>query len=67
MTLKLVLKTLKKVDYFLIGVILFLFYLVFVAMGKVIFKIINWRKKVIKKSFWVDGEKSNICQFRSSY
>ena len=67
MTLKSVFKTFKKVDYFLIGVVLFLFYLVFVAAGKIIFRMVNWRKKVEKKSFWVDGSKNNLCQFKSSY
>ena len=67
MTFKSILKTLKNVDYFLIGLILFFFYLIFVAIGKIIFEIVKARKNKKKKSFWVDAKKNDIYQFKSSY
>lgn len=67
MTFKSILKTLKKVDYFLIGLVLFFFYLIFVAMGKIIFEIVKNKKNNRRKSFWVDSKTSNLYQFKSSY
>lgn len=67
MTFKSILKILKKVDYFFIGLVLFFFYIVFVALGKIIFELVNWRNKTKKESFWIEVNDKSLYQLRSSY
>lgn len=67
MNLKSVLKTLKKIDYLLIGLVLFSFYIIFVAMGRIIFEMVNWRNKTKKESFWVEVNDKSFYQLKSSY
>jgi len=63
---KKILKALKKVDYVLIAVILFVFYVVFILMGKIIFLLVNKNKKN-KKSFCLNVKNRDIYQFKSAY
>jgi len=64
--LKKILKALKKVDYVLIAIILFVFYVVFILLGKIIFLVAN-KKNKNRKSFWINVKDRDVYQFKSAY